>query len=207
MLKKSTRSGGAQRPPHCAICAVCGPTGLAGAISHTWGSQVILFRKDPDDALLDRILAELSQRAPVRGDTDSDFVRRIRELPRGLRAMAATHWLDISLTLDDIGWHFLNFGEPELVEETERGLRELGLVDLANVFREAHTIVGPLLKQFAGPNQEFEQLLSQAGVEERVDELSDHAWDLMDRRDIHTAWIDYAKRRPNDVFGAGSMNL
>jgi len=27
-------------------------------------------------------------------------------LPPGLRAMAATHWLDVSLTLDSITWHF-----------------------------------------------------------------------------------------------------
>ena len=36
--------------------------------------------------------------------------------------MAATHWLDISLTLDSITWHFGNFGEPHLVVETEAGL-------------------------------------------------------------------------------------
>jgi len=45
--------------------------------------------------------------------------------------MAATHWLDISLTLDSITWHFGNFGEPHLVVETEAGLQELGLQELA----------------------------------------------------------------------------
>jgi len=39
--------------------------------------------------------------------------------------MAATHWLNISLTLDSITWHFGNFGEPGLVAQTEAGLREL----------------------------------------------------------------------------------
>jgi hypothetical protein len=46
--------------------------------------------------------------------------------------MAATHWLDISLTLDSITWHFGNFGEPGLVAETEAGLRELGLHELTS---------------------------------------------------------------------------
>ena len=41
--------------------------------------------------------------------------------------MTATHSLDISLTLDSTTWHFGNFGEPQLVAETEAGLRELGL--------------------------------------------------------------------------------
>ena len=51
---------------------------------------------------------------------DGALAREIRGLPPGLRAMAATHHLDVSLTLDDIGWHFLNFGHPSHVEETER---------------------------------------------------------------------------------------
>ena len=49
---------------------------------------------------------------------DGNFATTIALLPPGLRAMAATHWLDISLTLDSITWHFGNFGEPALVAET-----------------------------------------------------------------------------------------
>ncbi len=56
----------------------------------------------------------------------------IASLPTVLRAMAVTHWLDISLTLDSLTWHFGNFGEPNLVAETEAGLRELGLDELAH---------------------------------------------------------------------------
>ena len=38
---------------------------------------------------------------------DGAFAREIRDLPSELRAMAATQHLEVSLTLDDIGWHFL----------------------------------------------------------------------------------------------------
>jgi len=55
--------------------------------------------------------------------------------------MAATHHLDISLALDDIGWHFLNFGETGHVKETEMGLRELGMSEMANLFAEAYRIM------------------------------------------------------------------
>jgi hypothetical protein len=48
-------------------------------------------------------------------------------------SMTATHHLDVSLTLDDIGWHFLNFGEPNFVREREAGLRDLGLEALTRV--------------------------------------------------------------------------
>jgi len=56
---------------------------------------------------------------------DGSYAEQLRVLPTGLRAMAATAYLDISLALDDIAWHFLNFGEPNHVTETEAGLREL----------------------------------------------------------------------------------
>ena len=83
---------------------------------------------EKDDAgLLSDIQAILSVRAL--GDPyseDGAFALNLASLPPGLRAMAATHWLDISLTLDSITWHFGNFGEPYLVAETEAGLQELG---------------------------------------------------------------------------------
>src|SRR5580698_5671298 len=91
---------------------------------------------EKDDAgLLSDIQAILSVRAL--GDPyseDGAFALNLASLPPGLRAMAATHWLDISLTLDSITWHFGNFGEPYLVAETEAGLQELGLHELAICF-------------------------------------------------------------------------
>src|SRR5579863_5209873 len=79
--------------------------------------------------------------------SDGSFAATIAPLPPGLRAMAATHWLDISLTLDSITRHFGNFGEPQLVAETEAGLRELGLHELASCFAEAKELMLPLLAQ------------------------------------------------------------
>ena len=87
-----------------------------------------LSKSDKD--LLADIFSLLSNRIKANAyEEDGSYADAIRRLPKGLRTMAATHYLDISLTLDDIGWHFLNFGEPNLVRETEVGLRELGLPD------------------------------------------------------------------------------
>lgn len=82
---------------------------------------------EKDDAGLQEELEKLLSSRAV-GDPyseDGSFAKNIALLPPGLRAMAATHWLDVSLTLDSITWHFGNFGEPQLVVETEAGLREL----------------------------------------------------------------------------------
>ena len=63
---------------------------------------------EKDDAALKHAPEQLLT-ARVSGDpysTDGSFAANIAPLPPGLRAMAATHWLDISLTLDSITWHF-----------------------------------------------------------------------------------------------------
>ena len=85
-----------------------------------------------DDAGLQKELEKLLTSRAL-GDPYADdaiFAANIALLPPGLRAMAATHWLDISLTLDSLTWHFGNFGERQLVAETEAGLRESGLPEL-----------------------------------------------------------------------------
>src|SRR5689334_15425304 len=102
---------------------------------------------DKDDTGLKEELEQLLTKS-ASGDpygSDGNFAATITRLPPGLRAVAATHWLDISLTLDSITWHFGNFGEPGLVAATEAGLRELGLDELAECFVEAKQLMIPLL--------------------------------------------------------------
>ena len=121
--------------------------------------------------------------------------------------MAATHHLDVSLTLDDIGWHFLNFGEPNLVKETESGLRELGLDDLADWFAEAYEIVNPLRPEIKSGDDYYE-CLTRYGRMERISELTQKARDRgagcgdeVSGSPIYAAWIKYARKHPESVFG------
>ena len=102
---------------------------------------------EKEDAALKKELEQLLaiQAAGDPYSTDGSFAANIARLPPGLRAMAATHWLDISLTLDSITWHFGNFGEPGLVAQTEAGLHELSLHELAACFVEARNLMTPLL--------------------------------------------------------------
>jgi hypothetical protein len=92
--------------------------------------------------------------------------------------MAATHWLDISLTLDSLTWHFGNFGEPQLVAETEAGLRELGLAELASCFVEAKELMLPLLAQRTEADGDPYEILERAGLRTRADELDRRAGPL-----------------------------
>jgi hypothetical protein len=79
-----------------------------------------------DDELLNLLLDELKQLFPpeLRGDPKI-FHSRLQNASTGIRAMAAKYDLDVSMTMDDLAWHFINHHELlELAEETILGLRE-----------------------------------------------------------------------------------
>lgn len=138
---------------------------------------------------------------------DGSFAANIVQLPPGLRAMAATHWLDISLTLDSITWHFGNFGEPKLVAETEAGLRELGWHDLAACFVEAKELMVPLLAQRTEADGDPYEILERAGLRTRGDELDRRAWALDEfgpsKSVIYGAWIREDAELSVDRVGGG----
>jgi hypothetical protein len=61
------------------------------------------------DDLLELLFAELKVRLPPSEPFHmGPFLKKIRTIPIGLRAMAATFELDVSMALDDLGWHFGN---------------------------------------------------------------------------------------------------
>lgn len=163
---------------------------------------------EKDDAgLLKELFALLTARAVGNQYADDGrFAETIAVLPQGLRAMAATHCLDISLAIDSLTWHFGNFGEPKLVTETEAGLRELGLPELAACFVEAKELMVPLLAQRTESSGDPYEILERAGLGNRADELDRRALALDDlgpgKSVIYEAWIRYAREHPDRVFGA-----
>lgn len=161
---------------------------------------------DKDDAGLQvEIEALLTARAT--GDpygADGGFATNIARFPKGLRAMAATHWLDMSLALDSITWHFGNFGETRLVAETEAGLHELGLHELASCFAEAKELMTPLLATRTASDGDPFEILERKGLRQRAREIDRRAWALdnlgPDKSVIYEAWIRYAREHPEFVF-------
>ena len=119
--------------------------------------------------------------------------------------MGATHWLDISLTLDSMTWHFGNFGEPGLVAVTEAGLTELGLDELASCFREAKELMVPLLSQKTEADGDSDEILEQRGLDWEATKINRRVWELRRLRPkggslIYDAWIRYARLHPENVF-------
>jgi hypothetical protein len=164
-----------------------------------------------DEELLEQIFSVLKQSVSELADPyseDGSYATAINLLPLGLRAMAATHHLDVSLTMDDIGWHFLNFGEPGLVHLTETGLRELDLDDLADWFAEAYAIVNPLRPQIKAGDDYYE-CLTNRGQMDRIEELTEKAQrktPTVSDSPIYGAWVRYTRAHPENVFGRHKEN-
>jgi len=154
-----------------------------------------------DDGLVSRVFELLKTHVHANPYAwDGKFALEIRVLPRGLRAMAATHHLDISLTLDDVGWHFLNFGHPSHVEETEVGLQELGLARVAAMFREAYELVQPHLTEIRRPGEDYYGAMERLGHMNRINELTDRARASLGDQGIYRHWAVYARQHPEQVF-------
>ena len=158
-----------------------------------------------DGDLLDLLARELSQRIPptLRQDTD-EFIDHLRTLPVGLRAMAASYDLDVSMTLDDFGYHFANHHHRGLAEETLLALRELGATWEAEIFEVAlfHAVQHwTLLGQ-----GDFSSVYYGSALHEALKPLDDQFLNLSraqcgDSSTILTYWVPYARRHPDRVCG------
>jgi hypothetical protein len=177
------------------------------AMDEDLGHQQWAVLREDDEGVLKEIQKILTARVVGNPyETDGSFAANIAALPVGLRAMAATHWLDVSLTLDSITWHFGNFAEPQLVAETEAGLQELGLHELALCFAETKELMLPLLAKRTEADGDPNEILEAAGLEAEGAELDRRAWALDNlgpgKSVIYAAWVRYAREYPERVFEA-----
>ncbi len=90
--------------------------GVAGEApcQHAVVDAIMTTRDDvlnSSDAELSRLLfAEINSRlSPGQDDGLDKYLARLEGWPRGVRAMAMTFQLDVSLNVDDLGWHFANW--------------------------------------------------------------------------------------------------
>ena len=103
------------------------------------------IRETEDDAeLVELLCEELQSGLPdeLREDRDR-FFAALPALPKGLRAMAGMHFFEVSMTLDDLPWHFANQNDPRDLRETLDGLRELELTLVADLFEQSWKLMEP----------------------------------------------------------------
>lgn len=88
--------------------------------------------------------------------------------------------------------------------QTEAGLTELGLEELASCFREAKGLMVPLLAERKEEDGDPYEILETKGLRELGRAIDRHAWDLDNlgpgRSVIYEAWVRYAREHPEQVF-------
>jgi hypothetical protein len=156
-----------------------------------------------DDELFQLLSGALNERfsSEVKGSTD-EFLTALAAAPRGLRAMAAIFELDVSMTLDDLAWHFLNHNDERIAEETLLGLKELGATETADIFGSAWEIVKPSLPKIRATDWEDEdphEFFETGGIQSRIDPLNDRLWAICKTcgdNGLLQYWLEYARKHP-----------
>jgi len=130
----------------------------------------------------------------------------MRKLPRGLHAMAATHRLDLSMALDDLGWHFYNFYSRDFADETLWGLRELQADEVADIFEAARATVEPHWDEIGSFRaigvSAFADWYSQSDLESALKTPNRQMWAICGRSSygLMQFWLDYARRYPERLI-------
>jgi hypothetical protein len=149
-----------------------------------------------DEELFALLGQELGRRIANQRGTPA-FLAEIQGLPVGLRAMAATYELDVSLALDDLGWHFGNWLSQPLTEETARGLDELEATELAEIFRAAWRIAETYWSRLA--TDDWGDWYPDSPFEQAMEPLNQRAWSILEAHEngIFHYWVTYARKHPD----------
>jgi hypothetical protein len=166
-----------------------------------------------DEELLRLLMGELNLLFPQELRRDRVvFLSKLQVAPLGMRAMAMTFELDVSMSLDDLAWHFANHYDLDLYEETLLGLRELGAVEAADLLAEAFSIMEPYWPELGeivdGKHPDgTHEWLDQNGIQERIDPLNKRMWKLLNQwpeLGLMRYWLDYARKFPQRCVASGT---
>ena len=164
-----------------------------------------------DADLLQLLQSELNLVFPTESRRDVPvFLSKLQTAPRGLRAMAATFELDVSLALDDLAWHFVNHHDLDFYEETRQSLRELEAPEAAELFEKAFAIIKPHWIEFesVAQGEDFSAIhawLDAAGIPKLIDPLDKQMWNLLGqwpKEGLMHYWVTYARKYPERCVDA-----
>ena len=160
-----------------------------------------------DETLFKILSSELEIRLPKSTHINCDILTdSIRNLPHGLRAMAATHRRDVSMAIDDLGWHFYNFYHREYYAESLRGLFELEATEPAGILQQAWIFVEPhwqKLGQLKASPKMFADWYESSGLELSIKPLNQQLWEICSKYPgcgLMHFWLTYARKYPERLL-------
>jgi hypothetical protein len=148
-----------------------------------------------NEELLEILSNELQRRLPM-SKNSPEFSLALKELPKGFRAMAATYELDVSLTMDDIGWHFGNWHSLPFAEETHSGLVELEAAELAKLFLNAIENAKCYWRELGV--EDWSDWYPGSSLEKKMKPLNEAMYSILDKQwnGMFGYWVSYARKHP-----------
>lgn len=107
--------------------------------------------------------------------------------------------LDVSLSLDDLGWHFGNWHNHDLAKETALGLEELGACEMARIFREAYALALPYWSELSA--EQWTDWYIDSPLYQALAPLNKQAWAIQNQSSggLLELWVPYARRYPEKL--------
>jgi hypothetical protein len=132
------------------------------------------------DDLLELLFADLRTRLPPDEPFHMErFLEKTRTIPVGLRAMALIFELDVSMALDDLGWHFGNWRHRAYCDQTLWGLRELEAVEYAEMFAKAYDLAQSCWTELGDlPDDDFRKWYNDSSFHQATLPMSLRWWEL-----------------------------
>jgi hypothetical protein len=166
---------------------------------------------DDDDALLDLLFDEARRLLPDELFADTDrYYKSLETVPRGIRAMAGIYPFVVSMQMDDLAWHFSNHNDERHIRETIYGLRELEMLEIAEMFEKALIIMQPYLQDLSPGkfrDQSFTDWAEAAGIQAQVDPWNKIIWAEQSRAPLGllTPCALYARKYPERCVADGAQ--
>jgi hypothetical protein len=121
--------------------------------------------------------------------------------------MAAIHRLDVSMAMDDLGWHFFNFYHRGLCDETKLGLRELEALEVVEVFEQALAKIEPNWEKIGRLREEspnaFANWYDASDLGAALKPLNKRLWEICassPQYGLMHFWLIYARKYPERVL-------
>jgi len=156
-----------------------------------------------DEELFQRLSSALTERFPLEIQEDRDkLYAALLAAPRGLRAMAGIYGLDVSMSFDDLAWHFRNHNDERFLQETVMSLRELEANEAASLFAAAWDIVRPYLSEIRDKDWNAEHpsdYFDRTGIQSKIDPLNEDMWAICEacgELGLMQYWLTYARKYP-----------
>lgn len=155
-----------------------------------------------DEALIDLLNGEIHRLIPTESFADDEkYFDAVDVLPPGLRAMQGVYSLEVSMSFDDLAWHFLNHPSERSSQLIYNGLLELELAEVATLFKSAWDIMQPHLVEFVlirNRDSNWHLWLKTNGLQSPIDPLNERLWEVIDSlpQRLPSAWAIYARKYP-----------